>query len=274
MTTPNTDAAQVRDNAGFTGRMLIDGLNHAVRIQTSGVEKYVERMRRQNPGANPAHLQEKLDAHFKNLATGSGGAAGLAAAVPGVGFFTGAAAVGAESLVFLDAAALYTAASAMLRGENIRDEERRRALILIAILGTPGTAIVDAFIGDARHNAGPSKKIDTNVAAKINQVSLPGLNSINSQLLKMARTRFTKKLRTMWLGKLLPLGVGLVVGTVANRKLADQVIKNTRESMGPLPADFAQPLPPNKDDANTIEAGQAEEKTGFNPLSWLLHKKK
>lgn len=236
-----SDAARLNDSAGVTGRMLIGGLDHAVRIQTSVVENYVNHLRRNNPLATPADLQRTLDQHFKRLATGSGGAAGLASAIPGVGFVTGAAAVGAESLVFLDAAALYATASAYLRGVDIRDPERRRALILVVILGAPGTAVVDMFLGDV--SDGDTKDKDgKNVAAKINRFSLPTLNTINSQLMKMAKARLTKRIRNMWIGKLLPLGVGLVVGTMANRKLADQVIANTRKSMGPVPAEFAAPL--------------------------------
>ena len=36
----------------------------------------------------------------------------------------------------------------------------------------------------------------------------------------------------------LPLGVGAVVGTFANRTLAHKVISNARTSLGPLPAEF------------------------------------
>lgn len=234
-----SDAARLDDSAGITGRMLIDGLDHAIRIQTSAVENYVHWLRHNNPQASPADLQREMDKHFKRLATGSGGAAGLAAAVPGIGFVTGAAAVGAESLVFLDAAALYTTASAHLRGVDIRDPERRRALILVVVLGAPGTALVDMFLGDTKN----ADLQDKSMASMLNRMSMPTLNTINAQLMKMAKSRLTKKLRTMWIGRLLPLGIGLAVGTMANRKLADQVIENTRMSMGPLPVQFAEPLP-------------------------------
>lgn len=233
----NSDVSTLHDSAGPTGRMLIDGLDHAVRLQTSIVESYVSWMRGKHPNASPVQIQQELDKHFKRLATGCGGAAGLAAAFPGIGFITGAAAVGAESLVFLNAAALYTTASAHLRGVDIRDPERRRALILVAVLGAPGTALVDALMGD--NGSAP----DASMLSKVSQASRSSLSMINSQLMKMAKSRLTKKIRNMWIGKLLPLGVGLVLGTMANRKLADQVISTTRESMGPIPSQFLQPLP-------------------------------
>lgn len=235
-----TDAQRLKENSGLTGRLLIDGLDHAVRLQTSGVEGYIARMRRGNPQATPNDIQRELDTQFKRLATGSGGAAGLAAAVPGVGFVTGTAAVGAESLVFLDAAALYTTASAHLRGVDIRDPERRRALILAVILGAPGTALVDTLIGDP---ASADSAEQGGLAKRLNRLNIPTLNTINTQLMKMAKSRLTKKVRNMWIGKLLPLGVGLVLGTMANRKLADQVIENTRKSLGPIPAQFDSPAP-------------------------------
>lgn len=41
----------------------------------------------------------------------------------------------------------------------------------------------------------------------------------------------------------MPMGVGAVLGTVANRKLASKVVNNTNESLGPLPATFSSPAP-------------------------------
>ncbi|MEJ5928857.1 hypothetical protein WG915_09575 [Corynebacterium sp. H128] len=256
-----SDSAALEDNAGVTGRMLIGGLDNAVRLQTSVVENYVKWLRSNNPNATPAQIQADMDKHFKRLATGSGGAAGLAAAFPGVGFITGAAAVGAESLVFLNAAALYSTASALLRGVEVRDAERRRALILAVVLGAPGTAVVDALLGDVKNK----ELQNASVANKINRISMPGLNTINTQLMKMVRNRFAKRLRTMWIGKIMPLGIGLVVGTIANRKLADQVIQNTRESMGPIPAQFTEPLPMQPAPEQGILAK-------INPRKWSLPK--
>jgi hypothetical protein len=40
----------------------------------------------------------------------------------------------------------------------------------------------------------------------------------------------------------MPLGIGAVVGTIANRKLSKAVIANVRESLGMLPAQFPAPV--------------------------------
>ena len=43
-----------------------------------------------------------------------------------------------------------------------------------------------------------------------------------------------KSQRRAWLGKLMPLGIGAVAGTTANRKLAKQVIEHASEQLSPL----------------------------------------
>ena len=60
-----------------------------------------------------------MDKHFLNIVSGTGAAAGASSAIPGVGMVTGVAAVGAESVVFLESAAWYILSSAYLRGDNV-----------------------------------------------------------------------------------------------------------------------------------------------------------
>jgi len=227
-----SDPKAVEANVGTAGRILINTLDRAVSIQSSAIVRYVDFLREKNPDAGPAEIQEIIDKHFMRLSTGSGAGAGAAAAIPGIGFFTGAAAIGAESLVFLDAAAWYTMASAQLRGVDITEKERRKALILLALLGSKGTAIVDTLMLDLGSEKGlPS-------ASTLARFSAPKLGEVNNRLMRTALKQVTKKFRRAWLGKIMPLGIGAILGTVANRKLAKNVITNSRESLGPVPASF------------------------------------
>lgn len=231
-----SDPRALEADASPAGRALIRALDKAVSVQSSAIENYVDRLRRKNPGASPAEIQELVDKHFLRIATGTGAGAGAAAAIPGVGFFMGAAAIGAESLVFLDAAAWYTLASAHLRGVDISEKERRKALILVSLLGAKGTAVVDAFVGDV----GKSKGLPT--MSTMARFSAPKLGEVNNRLIRMALKNFSKRFRRAWLGKLMPLGIGAIAGTVANRKLTRAVIANSRESLGVVPATFASPV--------------------------------
>ena len=252
------DPTQLEKDAGPLGRAFIGAVDKAVQLQTSTIRTYVDWLRRQNPDATPAEIQKLMDKHLKNTVTGTGAGVGAAAAVPGIGLFAGAAAVAGESVLFLDLAAFYAVASAYLRGEDIEDPERRRALVLSLLMGTKGLAIVDAMLGD---DAGkiPGK-------STLAKFSGPTLANTNSVLERIATRSIRKTLRRAWLGKLMPLGIGAIAGTTANRKLADGVIDNVQSGLSAMPAAFASPLP----EKDTDEDGKG---LSLNPkefAAWIL----
>ena len=252
------DPTQLEKDAGPLGRAFIGAVDKAVQLQTSTIRTYVDWLRRQNPDATPAEIQKLMDKHLKNTVTGTGAGVGAAAAVPGIGLFAGAAAVAGESVLFLDLAAFYAVASAYLRGEDIADPERRRTLVLSLLMGTKGLAIVDAMLGD---DAGkiPGK-------STLAKFSGPTLANTNSVLERIATRSIRKTLRRAWLGKLMPLGIGAIAGTTANRKLADGVIDNVQSGLSAMPAAFASPLP----EKDTDEDGKG---LSLNPkefAAWIL----
>ena len=203
-------------------------INKVISAQSSIIIGYVERLKKSNKNASPQELQELIDKHFLNIVSGTGAAAGASAAIPGIGLVSGAAAIGAESLVFLEAAAWYILASAHLRGDDIRDEERRRALVLVVLTGSQGSALVDTLLGDVTTLSGMKS------AATLSRFSGPTLSGINGRLTKLFLKQARKKLKWAWLSKLLPMGVGAVLGTTANRKLARQVMKHAGTQLSPL----------------------------------------
>ena len=252
------DPTQLEKDAGPLGRAFIGAVDKAVQLQTSTIRTYVDWLRRQNPDATPAEIQKLMDKHLKNTVTGTGAGVGAAAAVPGIGLFAGAAAVAGESVLFLDLAAFYAVASAYLRGEDIADPERRRTLVLSLLMGTKGLAIVDAMLGD---DAGkiPGK-------STLAKFSGPTLANTNNVLQRIAMRSMRKTLRRAWLGKLMPLGIGAIAGTTANRKLADGVIDNVQSGLSAMPAAFASPLP----EKDTDEDGKG---LSLNPkefAAWIL----
>lgn len=254
------DAAQLEQDAGKLGKIFIGAVDKAVHLQTSVIRSYVDWLRRDNPDKSPAEIQKIMDKHLKNTVTGTGGGAGAAAAVPGVGLFTGAAAVAGESALFLDLAAFYAMASAYLRGDDISDPEHRRAIVLTTLMGTKGLAIVDTLLGE---DAGklPGK-------STLARFSGPTLGEANNVLQRMAMRSLRRSMRRAWLGKMLPLGLGAIAGTTVNRKLAGNIIDNIQESLGPVPAQFATPI---TIDDTSDETGRFTGK--FNPkdfAEWIL----
>ncbi len=265
----HSDAKALEANVGPAGRVLINALDRAVGMQTSLITNYVTRLRRRHPDESPAQLQQRIDRHFLRLSTASGAGVGATAAIPGVGFIAATAAVGAESLVFLDAAAFHTMASAHLRGADISDPERRRALILVALLGAKGSAIVDTFVGEA---AATDQAVKQPTTQLLNRFSLPTLASINNRLMRSAVKRISRRLTRGWLGKIMPLGIGAIAGTIANRKLAGELINNTAVSLGSpptqfqvalaqlpeVPAEQAEAIDALDDDSDAVDADAAD----------------
>lgn len=256
------DPAQLEKDAGPLGRAFINAVDKAVHLQTSSIRAYVDWLRRQNPDASPAEIQKTMDKHLKNTVSGTGAGVGATAAVPGIGLVTGAAAVAGESVLFLDLAAFYAVASAYLRGVDVDDPERRRAIVLTLLMGSKGIAIVDAILGDDATTI-PGK-------STLAKFSGPTLTQTNNVLERMAMRSLNKQMRRAWLGKLMPLGIGAIAGTTANRKLADGVIENEHDALGAVPAGFATPLPDKEeqdidDDAKGLSLNPKE----F--AAWILH---
>lgn len=231
----SADPKKLEEDAGPLGRAFIGAVDKAVHLQTGTIRAYVDWLRRQNPDASPAEIQKQMDKHLKRIVSGTGAGAGAAAAVPGVGLVTGTAAIAGESVLFLDLAAIYAVASAYLRGEDVSDPERRKALVLMLLMGSKGLAIVDALIGDDAERV-PGR-------ATLAKFSGPTLLQANNTLERVAMRTMTKRLRHTFLSKMMPLGIGAIAGTAANRKLVDGVINNVQSSLGPVPAGFATELP-------------------------------
>lgn len=217
----------LKDDDKF-GSMIMSGLQKAVEIQSSTVEKYVNSVRKRNPDAPVDEIQTILDKHFMRLVQGTGAGAGAASAIPGVGFFTGVAAIGAESLVFVEAAAWYFLASAHNRGIDLSTKERRMAVVLLVLNGAKGSALVDTLVQDI----GNGKGLPT--ATALTRFSAPSLSGINGRLMNMFIKNMSKRMRWMWVSKLVPFGIGAALGAMANRKLGQQMVKHTRNQIPAL----------------------------------------
>ena len=205
----HSDPEALMRESGLVAKWLVTGLDNAAKLQHKTIVKYVDRLKERNPQATPAEIQEKLDKHFLLTITG-----------------TGAAAVGVESLAFLDAATSYAVASAYLRGVNISNPERRKTIVLLSVVGSEGTPLATATMGT-----------DSTIAL-LTRASTPKLSDLNKKMFNFAMKRISKSIRLAWLGKLMPLGIGAVLGSVANRKIGNNLIDHVAETLGPLPTSF------------------------------------
>ncbi|MDF0530341.1 hypothetical protein P0W64_12715 [Tsukamurella sp. 8F] len=221
---PTRLPVQATAPTGGAAGALVD---NAARLQAPAVAKYVAKLRESHPDESPAQIITRLEKRFLLTVTGTGGAAGATAAVPGVGTIAALGTVGAETVVFMEASALYSLAVAEVHGIPIDERELRKALVLTSVLGESGLGALRRTVGAKNANLMNLKK---------NPLQIPTLNNLNQQLMKMFTKRFLAKRAPLMLGTLLPAGIGLVVGAGGNRALGKAVIRNTREAFGPAPA--------------------------------------
>jgi hypothetical protein len=199
---------------GTFEKTVVQLLDAGSRLQAPAVAKYVDRIRRSHPAESPAQIIARLENQYLLAVTGSGSAVGATAAVPGVGTIAAIAAVSAET----------TLAVAAVHGISPEDKEQRRALVLAVVLGDTGMEIVEKTVGHSAKNWG------TLFANRI-----PGLSGLNDSLLKRFIIRFITKRAALMAGKVVPAGIGAVIGGFGNRALGKTTIINARKAFGPPP---------------------------------------
>lgn len=219
------------ESGGPAARVLSLILERSARVQAPAVQAYVERLRQAHPEALPADIVAKLEKHYLATVMASGAAVGSAAAFPGIGTLTALSAVAGETLVFLDATALFALAIADVHGIPAADYERRRALVLTVLVGEDNSkrAIKD-LVGPGRTRSGAW--LSEYTAA----LPLPAVAQLNNRLVRYFVKRYALRRGVLMFGKLLPMGIGAVLGGGGNRMMGKQIITNARATFGPAPS--------------------------------------
>ena len=213
-------------NTSRSGRStaLERALDKAIAIPASRIEERVARMRRDRPGADAAELVEMAASRFRRDAGLSSGAVGASAAIPAISTGAAAALTVGQSAAFIASAVTYVLTVAEIQGVHVVDTERRRALVLSALLGKEGSDAVQGQLG-----------LSTMfwAAQVLMQMPLPSVKSINAHLIKRVAKRSAAKGGALALGRLLPFGIGAAIGWKGGRALANQVIEGAQAALGP-----------------------------------------
>ena len=213
-------------NTSRSGRptALERALDKAIAIPASRIEERVARMRRDRPGADAAALVEMAGARFRRDAGLSSGAVGASAAIPAISTGAAAALTVGQSAAFIASAVTYVLTVAEIQGVHVVDTERRRALVLSALLGKEGSEAVQGQLGLSSMFW---------AAQLLMQMPLPSVKSINAHLIKRVAKRSAAKGGALALGRLLPFGIGAAIGWKGGRALANQVIEGAQAALGP-----------------------------------------
>ncbi|GAS86180.1 membrane protein [Mycolicibacterium brisbanense] len=222
----------VRDGAdedpSAAAKVLSAILERSARVQAPAVKAYVDRLRNQRPNATPAEIITRLEKHYLAAVMASGAAVGSAAAFPGIGTLTALSAVAGETVVFLEATSVFVLAVAEVHGIPADHKERRRALVLAVLVGEDSKHAIADLLGSGR----TSGAWLSDGAATL---PLPAVSQLNSRLVRFFVKKYTLKRGAMALGKMLPVGIGAVVGGVGNRLMGKKIIGNAQKAFGPPP---------------------------------------
>lgn len=230
-------------------RIVEEAMARAVALPSSAVHQHVASLRRRNPEASPEQLVRLLEKEFLVVVASAGGAVGAAAAAPAVGTGVAIVLTASDVATFFSASAAYVLAVASVHGIEVEDVERRRALLLTAILGESGAKALTDVTGVGA----------TNVARLLlTRMPVATVKKVNTTLTRrMLRKQLTKQ-TGLFFGRLLPYGIGVVVGASGGRALGREVIAGTRQAFGPAPLAFRDPLPlPSADVRDELTAGPA-----------------
>lgn len=216
------------ETPGPAAKILSQILERGTRVQGPAIKAYVDRLRQRNPDATPADVVKKLEKHYLAAVMASGAAVGSTAAFPGIGTLTAMSAVAGETVVFLEATSVYVLALAEVYGIPADHRERRRALVLAVLVGEDSKRAVADLIG-------PGRTSGAWISEGAATLPLPAVSQLNSRLMRYFVKRYTLRRGAIAFGKLLPVGIGAVVGGVGNRMMGKKIITNARNAFGNPP---------------------------------------
>ena len=228
---------------GTVNPMAAKAISKLLSVQRPIVLAYVRSVRRRHPHATPAQMADILADHYKNLVTGGGAATGATAVIPGLGTGAALGVAAIETGAFLEGSALYAQSIAEIHNLPVEDPARANALIMGLMLGNDGKDMVKKVAAQAQGEDVPRR--DAAWGAMITkQIPTQMVDMLTKQMRKAIFKRYARRSAGSLIGRILPFGIGAVVGAAVNRKMAGIVIENAQHAFGPAPAVFEPALEP------------------------------
>ena len=208
-------------------------IDRAVRFAGGRAASRVASLRRRHPHDTPAQLIARLERQYVSRSSKQGGAVGAVAAVPALGTAAALGVTGAQVAAYLEESAEFVLAVAEVHGIHPDDAPRRRTLVLAALLGEEGMELVHGAVG-----------IGSLAWLRTAMTKLPTatIRTVNKQLSKRLAQGASRTLLARMGGRLLPFGIGAVVGWTATRAMAKDVVEGTAALFGPAPRVFGRTI--------------------------------
>lgn len=225
------DGSDEADPTGAVrGQRVLELLDKVINAQSQLVQKNIVRARQRKPEATPAHVIRSLERMYVSALTGAGIAVGGAAAAPGVGTGLALALSGGEALSSLELSTLFALSVAEVHGVPIDELERRRTIVMGILLGGTGSTTLPRV----------AERTGQHWARQfVAKVPVETLHQINNVLGKNFVTKYGTKQGIIVLGRVVPFGIGAVIGGGANAALASLAVRAARRAFGPAPATWS-----------------------------------
>jgi hypothetical protein len=221
---------------------VVRGIDRLLTVQRPIVLAHIRSIRRGKPNATPEEIIRTLERRYLTAVTTGGALVGASATVPAIGTGTSLALSTVETAGFLEASALFAQSVTEVHGIVVDDPDRARALVMTMVLGTAGTDLLKQLAGQAG-GAGPGK---SKFWGELVTKSLP--RSVVGPIADRIKHTFLKKFAvaqgTNVVGRLIPFGIGAVIGGGGNHILGRQIVRSSRQGFGPAPASFPSWLEP------------------------------
>lgn len=234
---PNVDPQHVAEYP-----MAVRGFDRLLTTQRPAVLAHVRNIRRRYPDASPEQVIRILERHFLTVVTTGGAGVGASAVIPGVGTGIGLALTGVETAVFLEASALFAQSVTEIHGIAVTDPDRARTIVMAMMLGTSGADLVRQLAAQATGKAVPRTRFWGDVIGRSVPQSFMG--PIADRVKRAFLARFARTTAKGAVGRILPFGIGAVVGGVGSNILGRRIVQSSRQAFGPPPVVFTENLEP------------------------------
>jgi hypothetical protein len=215
---------------------VIETIDRIIAVQRPVVLAHIRGIRRRHPQATPADVVRILERRYLAAVTTGGAAVGAVAMVPAVGTGTALALSGAATVGVLEATALCAQSGTEVHGIAHEDPDRARTLVLALIVGGPGSDLDKQFASQAT-GLGPGRRA---YWGELITRNLPRtmVMQLGDHIRRVYLPRIIVTQSGSVIGKVLPFGIGAVIGGVGNQLLGRTIIRASRGGFGLPPARF------------------------------------
>ena len=219
---------------------LARGVDALLSVQRPVVLAHIRSIRGRRPDAGPAQIIGILERRYLTAVTTGGALVGASAAIPVVGIGTSLVLSGVETAGFLEATALFAQSVCEIHGIAVVEPERARTLVMAMMLGNGGQDLIRQFAGQAAGGQTTRTAFWGEMVTK--NLPAAAFGPIADRIKRMFLRKFAVGQGTSVVGRMIPFGIGAVIGGGGNHLLGRRVVNSSRSAFGPAPETYPSSL--------------------------------